>query len=76
MEPSEQEPLASDFQASKSNWIKFSKKELNLLPHDTTDYQWKDYCPAVFRFFFFSSLSFRFMVAVSCYLEENKENLY
>ncbi|KAF3439917.1 hypothetical protein FNV43_RR18195 [Rhamnella rubrinervis] len=49
MEQLEREPLASDFKACKSNWIKFSKKELSLLPHNTTHYQWKDYCPAVFR---------------------------
>ena len=40
-----------DFKATKNNWIQYTKKNNIRLPQGSyTDFEWKDYCPAVFRF--------------------------
>jgi 1-phosphatidylinositol-4-phosphate 5-kinase len=40
-----------DFKAIKRNWIQYSRPNSIHLPLRTvTDFEWKDYCPAVFRF--------------------------
>nr|ADN34178.1 45 PIP kinase [Cucumis melo subsp. melo] len=39
-----------DFKATKNNWIQYTKKNNIRLPQGSyTDFEWKDYCPAVFR---------------------------
>lgn len=44
------ELLPRDFRSSESNWIKCSKQDSRCLPPGAiTDFEWKDYCPAVFR---------------------------
>lgn len=40
-----------DFKTTKNNWIQYTKKNNIRLPQGSyTDFEWKDYCPAVFRF--------------------------
>ncbi|CAL5400923.1 unnamed protein product [Camellia sinensis] len=40
----------NDFKSTQSTWIQYSKQNPKSLPPGTvTDFQWKDYCPAVFR---------------------------
>ncbi|GMP61296.1 hypothetical protein CsSME_00023814 [Camellia sinensis var. sinensis] len=40
----------NDFKPTQSTWIQYSKQNPKSLPPGTvTDFQWKDYCPAVFR---------------------------
>lgn len=41
-----------DFKATKTNCIKYSRQDFLQLPYITTDFEWKDYSPAVFRFLF------------------------
>lgn len=39
-----------DFKATKNNWIQYTKKNNIRLPQGSyADFEWKDYCPAVFR---------------------------
>ncbi|KAJ7951248.1 Phosphatidylinositol-4-phosphate 5-kinase family protein [Quillaja saponaria] len=42
MEELEKELSQDDFKDCKTNWIKFSRETV-------TEFEWKDYCPAVFR---------------------------
>ena len=40
-----------DFKTTKNNWIQYTKKNNIRLPEGSyTDFEWKDYCPSVFRF--------------------------
>lgn len=50
MEVLKEELSPDDFRATKSNCIKYSRHDFIQLPYFTTDFEWKDYSPAVFRF--------------------------
>lgn len=40
-----------DFKTTKNNWIQYTKKNhIHVSQGLYTDFEWKDYCPAVFRF--------------------------
>lgn len=53
MELSDEELSAEDLTATQSNWIQYSKQHCNNLPPGSiTGFEWKDYCPKAFRFFF------------------------
>ncbi|OVA05097.1 Phosphatidylinositol-4-phosphate 5-kinase [Macleaya cordata] len=50
METPRREFLDSDFRSSKRIWIRFPKNSSKCLPSGTiTEFEWKDYCPMVFR---------------------------
>lgn len=49
MDVLKEELSPDDFRATKSNCIKYSRHDFIQLPYFTTDFEWKDYSPAVFR---------------------------
>ncbi|PQP93596.1 putative phosphatidylinositol 4-phosphate 5-kinase 11 [Prunus yedoensis var. nudiflora] len=49
MELLKEEFSPADFKATKTNSIKYSRQDFLQLPYITTDFEWKDYSPAVFR---------------------------
>ncbi|XP_008233231.1 PREDICTED: putative phosphatidylinositol 4-phosphate 5-kinase 11 [Prunus mume] len=49
MELLKEEFSPADFKATKTNCIKYSRQDFLQLPYITTDFEWKDYGPAVFR---------------------------
>ncbi|XP_052194045.1 phosphatidylinositol 4-phosphate 5-kinase 9-like [Diospyros lotus] len=51
MELPKKELLPLDFKSTQSTWIQYSKQNTKgLAPGAVSDFQWKDYCPAVFRY--------------------------
>ncbi|XP_022943545.1 phosphatidylinositol 4-phosphate 5-kinase 10-like isoform X1 [Cucurbita moschata] len=45
-----EEVSPQDFKTTKNDWIQHAKKNKIRLPQGSfTDFEWKDYCPAVFR---------------------------
>ncbi|XP_040364780.1 phosphatidylinositol 4-phosphate 5-kinase 10 isoform X1 [Rosa chinensis] len=49
MEILKEELSPADFKATKSNRIRYSRNDFRQLPYFATDFEWKDYSPAVFR---------------------------
>ncbi|XP_050387380.1 putative phosphatidylinositol 4-phosphate 5-kinase 11 [Argentina anserina] len=49
MDDLKEELSPADFKAAKSNRIRYSRQDYRHLPYFATDFEWKDYSPAVFR---------------------------
>lgn len=48
----------SDFDPKEKYWTRFAPEGSKITPpHQSVEFRWKDYCPMVFRYFFFQCLT-------------------